>query len=205
MDARQFHPEPADPSMLEFQPRHRCTYIWDDPNFNAKLSGSRYDGKMYTDEPREPRMITYLRVAGFYGVAYLGRRINIDHSLIAALVERWPPEVHAFHFPFGEVGITLQAVEVLFGLKVDGLAVTGKDKRPPNEWIEECDRLLGFRPTLEVVTTSKIFATALPAVPDLNEWHTDEEVEQATRRLVLHLLGGFLFPDTTKNKVKLFF
>ncbi|XP_031123573.1 serine/threonine-protein phosphatase 7 long form homolog isoform X2 [Ipomoea triloba] len=52
---------------------------------------------------------------------------------------------------------------------------------------------------------SKIYATALPPVPVLNGWHTDEEVEQATRILILHLLGGFLFPDTTKNKVKLFF
>ncbi|XP_031123445.1 serine/threonine-protein phosphatase 7 long form homolog isoform X2 [Ipomoea triloba] len=52
---------------------------------------------------------------------------------------------------------------------------------------------------------SKIYATALPPVLVLNGWHTDEEVEQATRILIHHLLGGFLFPDTTKNKVKLFF
>uniref|UniRef100_A0A3Q7G1V4 Aminotransferase-like plant mobile domain-containing protein n=1 Tax=Solanum lycopersicum TaxID=4081 RepID=A0A3Q7G1V4_SOLLC len=36
------------------------------------------------------------------------------------MVERWRPETHCFHLPFGEVSITLQDVQVLFGLRIDG-------------------------------------------------------------------------------------
>ncbi|XP_031127589.1 uncharacterized protein LOC116029686 [Ipomoea triloba] len=40
------------------------------------------------------------------------------------MVDRWRLETHCFHLPFGEVTITLQDVEMLLRLRVDGLAVT---------------------------------------------------------------------------------
>nr|GMC57830.1 monothiol glutaredoxin-S1-like [Ipomoea batatas] len=72
------------------------------------------------------------------------------------------------------------------------MRVTGKDKHPWNEWIEECDRLLGFRPPIEVVTMSKIYATALPPVLVLNGWHTDEEISTTSANLTAHRLMGYV-------------
>ena len=51
--------------------------------------------------------------------------MEVDHVLITALVELWHPETHMFHLPHGEMGITLQDIEVMLGVLVNGLAVTG--------------------------------------------------------------------------------
>ncbi|XP_031116586.1 serine/threonine-protein phosphatase 7 long form homolog [Ipomoea triloba] len=171
-----------------------------DLDFNARIKPCRYDGQ--TVMPSDERMINYLRIAGFYGVSHL-RDIRLDHSLIAALIERWRPKVHAFHLPFGEVGITLQDVEVLLELKVDGLAVTGRVKCPIEQWKELCSRLLGFTPLDRFLKQSKINSTAIPPVPELTADSTDDEVQVATRLQLMHLLGGLLFPESTNLVVNL--
>ena len=45
--------------------------------------------------------------------------------------------------PHGEMTITLQDVEVILGLPVDGDAVTGSTQK---NWMSVCKEFLGFRP-----------------------------------------------------------
>ena len=72
----------------------------------------------------DDRVVNIIKALGLEGLFWVPGR-EIDHGLITALVERWWPETHTFHMPHGDVSITLQDVEVLFGLPVDGVAITG--------------------------------------------------------------------------------
>ena len=45
--------------------------------------------------------------------------------------------------PHGEVSITLQDVEVLIGLPIDGDAITGSTQKT---WTEVCQDFFGFQP-----------------------------------------------------------
>ncbi|KAL8539638.1 hypothetical protein ACS0TY_001302 [Phlomoides rotata] len=66
-----------------------------------------------------PRVLDRLELMGFYGPARCGY-YRLDRHLIAALVERWRPETHTFHFPVGEWTITLQDVAIIWGLSIEG-------------------------------------------------------------------------------------
>ena len=52
--------------------------------------------------------------------------LEVDHALITTLVERWRSKTHIFHLPHEEMGITLQDIEVILGVPVDGLPMVGK-------------------------------------------------------------------------------
>ena len=45
---------------------------------------------------------------------------TIDEALLTGLVDRWRPETHTFHFPFGEMAVTLRDVAMLTGLPIRG-------------------------------------------------------------------------------------
>ena len=51
--------------------------------------------------------------------------MDLDHALITVLVERWRSETHSFHLPYGEMTITLQDMEVIMEVPVDGLPMVG--------------------------------------------------------------------------------
>ena len=59
-------------------------------------------------------------------------RFSFDRSLISCLVDRWRPETHTFHFPWGEMAPTLQDVAFLLGLPLAGEAVGPME--PPQNW-----------------------------------------------------------------------
>ena len=70
-------------------------------------------------------MDQYLINLGLYQIVDIMRteRGLINASLIAGLVERWHPETHMFHMPFGEMTVTLQDVSALWGLPISGTPI----------------------------------------------------------------------------------
>jgi hypothetical protein len=56
-------------------------------------------------------------------------RFNYDALLIDAFMDRWQPETHTFHFPIGEMTISLEDVAMLGGLPCVG-QVMGADRHP---------------------------------------------------------------------------
>nr|XP_009596951.1 protein MAIN-LIKE 2-like [Nicotiana tomentosiformis] len=71
------------------------------------------------DHPLHPRIVRRLQGTSFYRIIEIGR-LQFDWVLITAMIERWRPETHMFHLPIDEATITLEDVEVLFGLPDDG-------------------------------------------------------------------------------------
>uniref|UniRef100_A0A2N9IZZ8 Aminotransferase-like plant mobile domain-containing protein n=1 Tax=Fagus sylvatica TaxID=28930 RepID=A0A2N9IZZ8_FAGSY len=120
MEPRRFvmDPGPSDPSVLTRQDKHISKKIWEEGLYTL-LHCRRREAVRERSGRLHPRFIPYLQRAGFYGIAKLGF-IKMDWALITALVERWRQETHTFHLPHGEMTITLQDVEVMLGLPVDG-------------------------------------------------------------------------------------
>ena len=73
--------------------------------------------------------------------------MTYDHSLLTALVDRWRPETHTFHFRWGEMAPTLQDVSYLLGLPLAGEAI-GPLEAPAN-WAEDmANRFQGILPNV---------------------------------------------------------
>ncbi|RYR59165.1 hypothetical protein Ahy_A05g024999 isoform B [Arachis hypogaea] len=97
--------------------------------------------------PMHDRIIPYLERVGLYHLARLNSHwFWLDEPLVSAIVERWRPETHTFHMPFGECTVTLQDVAFQLGLPVDGEAVSGclgefdtyiEGGRPAWEWFQD--------------------------------------------------------------------
>ncbi|XP_072087031.1 protein MAINTENANCE OF MERISTEMS-like [Arachis hypogaea] len=89
----------------------------------------------------------YLDSAGLLHVARLNDYwFKLDEPLISAFVERWRPETHTFHMPFGECTVTLQDVAYQIGLPVDEFPVSSclsdfkqlmEGGKPVWQWFEE--------------------------------------------------------------------
>ena len=72
-----------------------------------------------------PSIVPVIQEAEFGCVAKL-RHLKVDHGLVTALVERWRPETHIFHFSIGECTITLEDVSLQLALCVDGPPIIGQ-------------------------------------------------------------------------------
>ncbi|KAD3336997.1 hypothetical protein E3N88_32517 [Mikania micrantha] len=79
---------------------------------------------LFNNNPITENVKRYVNIAGFGGLLDCGYQ-NLDHGLLEALIERWHLETHTFHLPIGEATVTLEDVNVLWGLPIEGGVVSG--------------------------------------------------------------------------------
>uniref|UniRef100_A0A7N2MJ75 Aminotransferase-like plant mobile domain-containing protein n=1 Tax=Quercus lobata TaxID=97700 RepID=A0A7N2MJ75_QUELO len=197
-------PGPIDTSVLTLQPNHRSEAIWNGQDPGSLKCRARSEEFSNREPMVDDRVIDIIKALGLEGLLRTPGR-EIDHGLITALVKRWRPETHTFHMPHGEVTITLQDVEVLLGLPVDGDVVTGSTQK---EWENVCDEYLGFRPTNEdhleragqrILIKRLLEQVAHPLPPNAE----DDEVHRYARCYILALLGDTIFMDKSGDRVHL--
>ncbi|KAL9660494.1 hypothetical protein QQ045_025309 [Rhodiola kirilowii] len=194
------HPGPIDGSVFTRQTKHRTHEIWNHPN-----NPNMYEPltvKHVTMDPPHERIRQYVANAGFYPWSIVAN-VRTDPGLITALVERWRPETHTFHFNGGEATITLQDVALLTGLPTEGRPVTGHAHRT---WHPICMRLLGDMPTCHKGSpglAKKVWFTEnMSIIPD----DADEEtLKRYARAYILQQLGLTLFSELSGSSVPLHF
>ncbi|XP_070020104.1 serine/threonine-protein phosphatase 7 long form homolog [Nicotiana sylvestris] len=150
MDVPPLHPGLVSDELLVLQGDHRFAYVWEGELLVQPLRARRVDDLWDFMRGRDfhPRVVQRLWDTGFYRIFEIGR-LQLDWSLIMALIERWRPETHTFHLPIGEATITLQDVEVLYGMPVDGLPVALPQTMrymTRVQYLDLLQQLTGFRP-----------------------------------------------------------
>ncbi|KAK5772856.1 hypothetical protein PVK06_049155 [Gossypium arboreum] len=150
--------------------------------------------------PPSPLIEDYLREAGLWHVAMIGRECNLDPKLISALIERWRPETHTFDLPCGECTITLEDVHLRLGLPVDEDAVTGSVHSA--DWGAVCYELLGAIP--DNINRGRIKMGWLrDTFPEPDDDSTELEKIRYARAYILQIIGGYLMPNLSRNLVHL--
>ncbi|KAK9992927.1 hypothetical protein SO802_022630 [Lithocarpus litseifolius] len=207
---------PSIQDVLRWQDVHRSSLLWDAPLEGEAVPGvlnCRHQEKGLLEGGVDPRIAAYITAAGLDGLLRVPN-IDIDHSLITALVERWRPETHSFHLPHGEMTITLQDVEVIMGVPIAGLPVVGYTGM--NNWGDLCAELLGHLPpdrvlgrgaNTAVLEGARVkakwledqFRNPLPADA------TDVRVQQYARFYILEMLAGTLFMDKSGERNSLMY
>ncbi|XP_073107638.1 serine/threonine-protein phosphatase 7 long form homolog isoform X2 [Elaeis guineensis] len=194
-------PGPIDDSILYGQATHRSSAIWDGQE-SGFLTCRRRLRALHRSTSLDIRIVPYLRQAGFYGLSRVGF-IQLDWHLITAFVERWRPETHTFHLPYGECTITLEDICIQLGLPVDGLPVIGSTQ---HNWQQVCLELLGVAPPPDKLKGSRLSMVWLEE--QFNELSPDADdivIQRYARAYILQLMGGCLFADKSNNLMHIMF
>ncbi|KAK9990849.1 hypothetical protein SO802_025834 [Lithocarpus litseifolius] len=199
-------PGPEDNSLLTQQPNHRLEAIWngEDP---GPLTCRGRSKEMAIITMQDNRVIDIVKLVGLEGL-FRAPSKGIDHCLITALVERWRPETHTFHFPHGEMSITLEDVEVILGLPIDGEVLIGPTAVENGNWKQLCVELLGFEVPANDNTTlvgQRILISRFVQriAEPLPHDATEIQIHQYARCYILALIGDKLFMDKSGDRVHL--
>ncbi|KAK9998054.1 hypothetical protein SO802_017657 [Lithocarpus litseifolius] len=136
----EFGPGPMEGLVLRFIKEHRACAVWEGKDPGELTCRGRNDEFRKRPPMVDDRVLDIVKRVGLEGLHRTPSR-EIDHNLITTFVERWRPETHTFHLPHGETTITLQDVEVLLGIPIDGEAMVGTTDLT---WAAECRDMLGI-------------------------------------------------------------
>nr|XP_017245626.1 PREDICTED: serine/threonine-protein phosphatase 7 long form homolog [Daucus carota subsp. sativus] len=192
---------PRDPTLLHLQETHRSRAVW--RAGGAPLQTFRRRDANQSDMNMDVRLIPIIQAAGVYGLARVSS-LQLDWSLIRALVERWRPETHSFHLPIGECTITLQDVGVLIGLPIDGHPVMCPSSPPPGQtWASTIGQIFGRVPPPNVFNNARIRLTWFEGLtpPVLRDDAGVEEVRLLARCYLIQLFGGSMFTDNSGGAI----
>ncbi|KAL8515305.1 hypothetical protein ACS0TY_014140 [Phlomoides rotata] len=209
---------PQDPSILTCQETHHSELIArgnidEDETLRVDQLTVNIFWTFKIDDPTRvrlhPRVLDILYDMGFYHVARCGAMVIVAH-LITALIERWRPETHTFHFPIGEATVTLQDVAIIWGLHIDGEPLTINEHHyTAEEWSWYCIEMLGFTPLdtdFKSKTRIKMSAISSHLLDILISDDTDQEiVDQYARGYVLLMLGSYMITDSSRSHVSLLY
>ncbi|XP_016681148.1 serine/threonine-protein phosphatase 7 long form homolog [Gossypium hirsutum] len=149
----------------------------------------------------DARFMPYLELAGFASVALI-RSSDLRFDLLSALVERWRPETHTFHFPCGECTVTLEDVAMQLGLPIDRSPVTRVSSFTDPAAV--CYQLLGESPEDGDKYFFGIKFTWLKAkICGLSVTATEGELMCIARAYIMHMIGVVLMPDANGDSAHL--
>ncbi|QHN95729.1 uncharacterized protein DS421_18g612210 [Arachis hypogaea] len=134
----------------------------------------------------------YLRDTGFYHVSQIGV-VQCQSALVNALVERWRPETHTFHFPVGECAVTLEDVALILGLPTNGLPVTGPTLSSYEALETECLDQFGVAPMKADCRGSFIKLVWFRALKDWLELVDDIQIQRYVKCHIILLFGTVIF------------
>ncbi|KAL2249849.1 UNVERIFIED_CONTAM: Serine/threonine-protein phosphatase 7 long form [Sesamum indicum] len=137
------------------------------------------------------------------------RPLQLNQHLITTLVEKWRSKTHTFYFRVGKATITLQDIQIIWALPIDGEPVTGVDlDRTTQQWQEYCLTYLGFSPDANALKGSRLQTSAITShlvEVDITYNTPHDSVVQYARAVTLPLLGGLMCPDSSGNYVSLLY
>ncbi|XP_019442244.1 PREDICTED: serine/threonine-protein phosphatase 7 long form homolog [Lupinus angustifolius] len=189
------HPGPIDTSLLTMQNDHISNNVW-----NGIECSFRPRYCFWQSLHSEPVLQVICNTA--FGLLTIGA-VEINNHLLLTLIERWRPETHTFRFPCGEATMTLEDVAYQLDIPIDREVVTGVTS---TDWEALCIRLLGVVPVGNELMGQRVKLTWLERTcRDLPDNANDIIIEQHARAFILRIIGGFLIPHTSGNRVHLMY